>query len=416
MGKGANLVVLLIIPFLLINSASAILFLWNGTNSTVPENFTCVSCYYTDPFYEMYPRINTTRINESFYDLADFPYLHSHTARINMTYSSANVTASFGSVNGFNRASSGHIHTSATLSPAINNIKIVPYTKSLLVIYARDNITYLPVGVIAFFNSTVAPENFSLFTDNDGSLIMGNLTKTTFGNFTHSHMNINITTSNPNALANGEIGLKASVSLTTHKHSLYNQNFTLESHIPAFVNMPLIIVVNYTYIPKGVIAMFDSNSFPSGWVNATSGLQNRFIWANSTSFNTTGGNFTHTHPSVYGVTTTSSLNDNLLFCGPFCGNWPSSGHTHIATVGLSNASNLPPYRNVAIAVFNGTPIIPPVIEYNRTVVFDWPSWYVKEQREKQRMTSIYLFIGYTIFLSVGFLMIWRQYRRKKLYN
>lgn len=351
--------------FVLTFSSANMIILWNGTQASVPSGWTCVSCTasfncpdISDPplcdFWNTIPREANTYCGagSGLGTPCGGSETHFHPLSANSSLGNANTTATSGVANGFTTASTIHFHNSVNESNTLAN-NSYPLSFSFLFISFNAGVpTQIPAGGIIFYNKTTAPTNFSMYTTADGKFPIGNITATlNYGNITSNHSSQALKTGNPDVVLNSLAGVK-SVGSDTHtcnvngtsKGVAWNTN---DSIVPPYVDMPLIYATALTNIPIGAIGMFNVTP-ATNWllINDTVG---KYIRANSTSFNTTGGNLTHSHGIQTFTTGACSGAFNSVLATQ---NVTSSAHTHTITITTEQTVNQPPYTNVTLYLFN----------------------------------------------------------------
>lgn len=339
-----------------------IIIMWNGTQASIPSGWSCVSCSAgVDPFTFLgietdatgvYPRIGNNYCPSDGEIQCGGNPSHSHIYTTISGTTGLAVNREPGFPNGFNTASMSHYHNSLNVSSTLSNISL-PRSYVLLFIRANSQSeTRIPSGGIIWFNGTSAPSGFTMFTNADGYFPIAGINgtqNTIIGNATHTHLNHTVRTGNPVSAAVTTIG-SAQVATNTHTHIVGSIGWSQAGdQSPPFVDVPLIYATTDTNFPVGMIGMFNDTTLDSNWMkwNSTDVL-GRYLRANSTNFNTTGGNATHTHNPKQTFTT---LGGNATRnAGTGSTNYPQGGHTHQINITANPANNLPQYTNVTMFI------------------------------------------------------------------
>lgn len=346
---------LLVMPLVSAN----IYIYWNGTEGSIPAGWTCQSCTTGIDFIAtsigqqgIYPKISNTYCGSNGDSACGGSMSHTHTYSSTRTDETGSINGRLaGLQNGVNAAGQ-HVHLSLNVSTTLANTSVPP-SYGILILKAIDSAeNTIPAKGIIMFNSTTAPTGFSLFTLADGLFFLPGVDGTQgtlMGQSTNNHSNQYVRTGFPSSgVTLG--GTKASTATTTHTHNVGNLNHTdSANHIPEFVDIPFIYTTTDTIIPVGAILMSNNtNNWSVEWTKQNySTWLNKYIRANSTSFNTTGGNPTHNHTRVIlGVTGEGSAgvsrNAGTVSAA-------TQAHTHSwVNVSVSNANNNPKYTNITL--------------------------------------------------------------------
>ncbi len=333
-----------------------IIIMWNGTQGSIPYGWSCVSCTAgVDPFTFMgigssfvYPRIGNNYCPSDGEIQCGGSPTHAHTLSANSSQPSATTVAEAGMANGVNTGGGTHTHNSVNASYTPSNTSMPP-SYSLIFIRANSAIeTIIPQGGIVFFNATSPPSGFSMFTSADGYFIIAgnNATRNTIvGQATHDHSNQSIKTGNPSGASVTPVGIKA-VSASPHTHLIGSVGWTNGDQTPPYVDLPLIYATGNMTFPTGMIAMFNDTTLSATWskLNSSDWL-GKYLRANSTSFNTTGGSATHSMGSqTFTTGAGAGKNTNLISeTTP-----ATSGHTHQVTITTNQTQNNPQYTNITL--------------------------------------------------------------------
>lgn len=335
--------------------SSGMILFWDGIEATVPSEWSVVSkdiCPmgqgWCNDFYNRTINISSAYGTEGGSD--------TYTGTVSHVISQPSVTRKIdpGTPNGFNVASATHTGTLTSEIPA--NTSIPPVRNLIIIRYDNGMPDMIPAGAIAFFNDTIPPENWTLYTEGDGYFLRGSdAPNTTLGSLTHTHINANFTLIGGGAAVGTSTG--TTVPTPSHSHgTIGDQNLSEENHIPPYVDMPMIKATEDTPIPIGMIAVFNSTPPSYSWDNLSEdpNFNNHLIRINSSSFNTTGGSAYHQHEEInitFGQTsdTTSKKYTKL---GGF--HITVAGRTHGHTVNISVSSlNQPAYVTAILGIYTG---------------------------------------------------------------
>jgi len=324
------------------NGANMILF----SDTTLPSGWTLVSGVGGD-FYQKFPR------GYSSYGGTGGSATHTHS----VSYVSCTAPSGTGAIveAGSAIASDSHIHNGLSSGSTSSAISLPPYRNLKIVKYSGIP-SRLEAGLIGIFDTTYSGTGWTRYSAQDGKFIRGEASAGgTGGVSTHTH-SVSITTTGSSA-STGASGSYTPISSTSsHTHNGTGTT-DLVNHEPKHVDI-LLYQVNYmsiSYVPEGMIAMFDADP-GAGWdVISDSGevFYERYLQGES-AYATGQGSATHTHGNLditTGSPSATSQTERLTTgLGPVMDD--SAGappHTHTVTVSFGSADNLPPYKNVIIA-------------------------------------------------------------------
>ncbi|MEK6953751.1 MAG: hypothetical protein AABX01_01995 [Candidatus Micrarchaeota archaeon] len=341
----------------LIGAASAAFIgFWNGTEASIPQGWTCISCDQfpiededSSDFYQRFPVCNATG-----YGFKGGNNNNSHTVGYlsgQVSNPSSTTTALVGMPNGFNSASATHKHSSWATNSFPQNTSLPPY-KNIRVIRTNTELpTFIPQGVIILFNSTEIPSNFSRFSEFDEKFIRGDDSiSSEGGSASHSHYNVNITLQGSTGASVAQGTFKWSVATSSHVHPNVFVNVTETEHIPLFYDVVMIQATANASIPAGTIGLFNTTVSNPNWSQVTT-CNNMYLRANN-SYGTTGGEANHTHPNVSGQTTGGNSGVNRDTGST---SFAFTSHTHSFNASISTVANQPPYITVLMYKFEETP-------------------------------------------------------------
>ena len=344
-------------------ASAAFIGFWNGTEASIPQGWTCISCDQipmegsdSADFYQRFPMCNATG-----YGFKGGNNNNSHIVGYlsgQVSVPSSTTTAQVGEMNGFNSAGPNHVHSSWLTNSFPQNTSLPPY-RNIRVIRTNTALpAFIPQGVIILFNSTDAPAGFARFTEFDDKFIRGeDSIASEGGSTTHSHYNVNITLQGNTGATVSTGTFKWSVATDSHKHPNVFINVTENGHMPLFFDAVMIQATSDVQIPAGTIGLFNMTVTNSNWTQITT-CNNMYLRAND-SYGTTGGAVNHTHANVSGQTTggNSGVNRNTGSMS-----YATTAHSHAFNASISTVANQPPYITVLVYKFEET--APNVTEEN----------------------------------------------------
>lgn len=363
--KGKSALILLVISILAISilfvtfsdfgssigeSYSLIVF-YNGT--TIPTNWTCISCNPGDPFYNVSIMTSSTYNTAGGSDTHIHTYSSSTTAPIDLTGTSQ--------AGGRVVASDTHTHT---VNSSITNDSSVPNSTYIKMIKYNYGIpATLPAESILLYNQTSLPSGWVMYNTSNGYYLRGGNNSNQLGITQHNH------TIYTNLLVGSSSWISASDAATWfaqegHSHSGTTTN-TTENHLndPLYSTFLLIYTPSETTIPDGAIGMFNS-TIGGSWTqmsNSSSSYYNRLIKVNNTNPGLFGGELNHSHTNITLVSGGSSSAYFVINFGALGG--ALDGHHHNITLyNFNNASFMPSYKTVILGMYTA-PIPPPKIQF-----------------------------------------------------
>ncbi len=239
-----------------------------------------------------------------------------------------------------------HTHT---FTPTIVATSTLPLYRQLKMIQydTEGEPAEIPNGAIAIFDASV-PGGWTQYSAQNTYYPYGEgTTGTTGGSNTHVH---DITGTTGTA-AGGEVAIKtansAPAAAGSHTHTVTSVTGSVNNE-PPYMDV-IFGQINSTSSPvDDMIAMWDSTP-GSDWqvVSTSTGAFYQIFIKGSATYGGTGGNATHTHVDVTGITSGSeSATANTK-----SGAGSASGlHTHnVDVTGFSTDSHVPPYRDVIFA-------------------------------------------------------------------
>lgn len=336
-----------------------VILLWDGATSSLPAEWTCISCATDDPFYNVFIVASSSYGNATLGG--------PETVAPTLTFDNASL-ASQTVANDHNDGSpndypdQNHTHTWDSVSAGTEDIR--PPFKNLIFIKAT-NPTSLPNGTIAMFDvaSSSLQSGWSYYASMNSNYLHANNSTTTGGASEHAH-----SVSGTSGAANNNIddnGSGFTVAAASHTHGV-NATLSNASNSPLFYTLVFAKLSATTSIntatTTGLIGIFDA-SVPSGWETFSSSgspALGRFI-KGSDNFGGIGGTSSSTHTHNDGAVTitsdvpSASLNVDDRGAGTsFQGT--SASHTHNIAYTISSENSVPIYREVIL----GKKLEPPV--------------------------------------------------------
>ncbi len=306
-------------------------------STTIPENWTCVSCNPGEPFYQRFARGAPT------HGSAGGAETHSHTAsgNVNATTDSGGNTGAGAEVSEL-----GHTHD---VTPVLGEASNLPSYRQLRFIRYdfSGTPTNLPEGVIALFTEAV-PADWTRYTAQDGQYIRGGASiGDTGGSQTHTHDVVGaLSSAVGGTTTDGGGGPTGAGATPDHTHTLSGIS-PPESHEPPYRETVLGKLDIGSSPPAGIVTLWDGSP-PSSWEvlsDVDGDFHQRFIKP-AVNYGSTGGNEIHTHDSHTATTSTPSASLQVQRDG----GGASASHTHTVDItDISTENHLPPYINTVIA-------------------------------------------------------------------
>lgn len=306
-------------------------------DTTIPADWTCVSCNPGEPFYQRFAR------GAPSYGATGGSATHSHTADGNVnatTDSGGNVGA------GPEISELGHGHTGTPVLADSNNLP--PYRQLRFIRYDFSGTpTNLPEGAIALFTENV-PTGWTRYASQDGQYIRGEATiATTGGSLTHTH-NVEgaLSAATGGTTTNGGGGPTSAGATPGHTHTLSGAA-PPESHEPPYRETIIGKLDADSSPPAGIVTFWDGSP-PGSWdvlSNNGGDFYQRFVKPAAT-YGVAGGNETHVHANHTASTSSPSSGAQARSDG----GGASASHTHVVDVSnVSTSNHLPPYIDTVIA-------------------------------------------------------------------
>ena len=318
-----------------------VILLWDSSVAT-PSGWTCISCTYGDPYYQIYPR-GAASYGASTAGTAS----HTHT----LTYvneSASGDTAAFDSATGtLYSAAVGHTH-GGLASQTVPDVSNDPSFRTLRFIRSTGTPTTIPSGAIGMFDTTSLPTNWQAYSSEDTYFLQGDDIIETGGQNTHTH-SITATSSNTNSSFQSSSTPIANAPTTTHSHPCSGTSDNVDKQ-PPYKEVVFAKATQDTSIPAGLIAMFDETP-PSGWSSISGisqALNGYFIKGDSSTPGGTGGNENHTTHANLGLSCTQTTNVISTDNNPLQGG-SALAHTHTINVSFTSNASVPVYRNTIFA-------------------------------------------------------------------
>lgn len=309
------------------DAAGEIILLWDGTSSTVPTGWTCISCAASDPFNGVYPRASSTYGSAS-----SSANTASHSATLASVGAESAASAKTEAA-GSTYPLSTHTHASTTFTTSANDIR----PSSTVLLFIKASTTTIPNGTIGMFDvaSTSLPANWSYYSAMNGNYLAGAVnTSTITSTGTHVHTTGAQTSGAANNAGGNATSSTATVADASHTHSLADTSLVATSSDPLFVTM---VFGKHTTTStlgssdNGLIAFFDNTSLPTSWAifsTSSNPTSNRLIKGSDT-YGTQGGRLFHTHDNLSitsggpSATVVTGRNSQTTLAG--------SAHTHSFT-------------------------------------------------------------------------------------
>lgn len=280
------------------------------------------------------------------------PPPHSHTQNT-VAITQSTTGSSFKRKSNTRTALSTHNHDSIDVFTMDDATPLPEYRNLIAITYDSGIPTTLPQYAIALFDGSLGAGFSSYSSQNTKMIRIDSTSGGTGGTIDHSHTNLTIVTSGPNATASDiTSGADGSAATETHIH-IYSATSPLSTdHTPLHTEVILGSVTNSggTNIPVDMIAMFngDPNIEDSNWDIISDGGEafgGVFIEAQS-SYQTGQGSTTHNHS----INTASPVESATIGVGSGSpGTSIATSHTHTISGDFSDENNEPPYINVVVA-------------------------------------------------------------------
>ncbi len=301
------------------------------SGASVPSGWTCLSCG-SGTFYQRFVRGAAT------YNSSGGNTTHTHNASGTVNASTVANSESGGSTD---VAIVSHSHTytptitASTTLPAYRNVRVIQNNSA-------GEPASLPAGVILMFDGTL-PSGWAQYTALDNRYPRGETTIASAGTSTHRH-----TISGSTDAAAGTAyrsrtgGTQVTASAFDHTHTV-SSNTAYVNHEPPYISVIFATSSSATNTPTNALAMW-TDTPPAQWQNqsaqAGDPFFDKFIKGSAT-YGTTGGNETHTHADVTGITSSQAVGTDNARTGASGAN---RTHTHAVDVtSFTTANHLPPY-------------------------------------------------------------------------
>lgn len=306
-------------------------------DTTVPADWTCVSCNPGEPFYQRFAR------GAASYGATGGSATHGHTATgtVNATIDSGGNTGT-----GPEISELGHGHTVTPVLADNNNLP--PYRQLRFIRYDFSGTpTTLPEGSIALFTENV-PAGWTRYAAQDGQYIRGEENiAATGGSLTHTHdVEGTLSPATGGTTTNGGGGPTSAGATPGHTHTL-SGTAPSETHEPPYRETILGKLDADSSPPAGIVTFWDGSP-PGSWdvlSNNGGDFYQRFVKP-AASYGTVGGNEAHTHADHTASTSTPSASAQARRDG----GGAAASHTHVIDVSnVSTDNHLPPYIDTVIA-------------------------------------------------------------------
>ncbi len=317
------------------------------TDGTVPSGWTCISCASGDPFYQKFPRGNTT------YGGTGGSDTHTHTMSLVSAVNSGATVETYddGTITLF--ADSTETHTSISNTSVSSGTNLPQYRDLKVIRYNNTGSpSTLPVGIIALFDA--APTgNWTRYSNQDGYFVYGGNDTNVCSDAcaaTHTHTYSGTLASNASASGTTSWGGTASINgaLVLHSHT-FSGSIAAQDHTPSRVDALLYQTTATVATPPGILGLWSATP-PSGWtsVSGAGGDYNGKLLNGASAYAVPAANGTHT-PTNGTVTSTSATGTAKRKSDVSTIPVSAASHTHSTTVSFSSSDNLPPYFDAIIA-------------------------------------------------------------------
>lgn len=315
------------------------------TDGDVPSGWTCISCTSGDPFYQKFPRGNTT------YGGTGGATTHTHGVVLVSTTNNGTSTLS-SSTTGITYADPAEEHatisdtsaSSETNLPVYRNLKVIRYNQT-------GNPSAIPTGVITLFDA--APSgSWTRYSNQDSNFLYGEADGTgTGGAASHTHTFSGTLGSSADPVgvtANSGTNASPAGANIAHGHS-FSGTTAGEDHTPTHVKALLYQATATVATPSGIIGLW-SAAPPSGWtsVSGAGGDFNQRFLQGASAYSVPAASGTHT-PTNATVSSGTSANNTNRRAQSAATTISAATHTHSTTVSFASSDNLPPYFDAIIA-------------------------------------------------------------------
>jgi len=329
-------------------AANDVILFWEGSTSTIPAGWTCVSCNpgdqagATNAFKDAFPKASST-------------YGSATTSANTVTHTVTFSASTTGAGVGLNSSTGGtatprDTHTHSWGNPTISAENIQPPFQQLIMIKAA-NPDRIPAGAIAMFGGTsgTLPVGWTYYSAMENNYLHAGNASSTGGSLTGAPTSTAALTSGNSSGAFVDAGNGNSLPTATHNHAIVAASaLNSDNHNPPYIGVVFAKIAAAGPIPNNLLAFFDATT-PTGWVATStngSNWDNRLVIGSST-FGNTGGATTHNHGGS--VTWTSggqsaTLNNKTGSSAQAA----NLGHTHDVTYTASTASSMPINRGVIV--------------------------------------------------------------------
>ncbi len=334
-------------------SNAHMILLFNNTLANVPSGWTCISCYATDPFYRKFI------VPDATYGGSGGSDYHAHNYQAFLGTASAGTLSTVTTNTG---APATHAHkVMYTANTTASNFP--PYYDFLVIRCNTSGLpATLPSGVIAFFNTTSLPANWTRFSAADGYYIRGNATaQVTGGSWTHTHTwNISwTTTSNATGLTSTTTASVANGVHTHEANTSASRTTTAIEAVPVTSKIIIAYLNDTRPVPNGMYALWNATP-PVEWTSRSASsaddFYQKFLYATS-AYGTliTTSNASHTHTALTDKTAASATAGVNYKASGATTNYSSATHYHaIYWTGINTTDMTPSYYSAIFASYANT--------------------------------------------------------------
>ena len=337
-------------------ASTDVILLWDQATSTLPVEWTCISCNPSDPFYQVFPVASST------YGSATSGSNGTHTQLLTFVTSTQGASSTSRTTDVSPAEAPNHLHFHAWNDVVSSASSVIPLHKNLIFIKAT-NPTSLPKGIIGMFNkpSSTLNSNWVYYDIGANNYLRGDNSTTTSGAANHTH-----SVATTSAAANNAIDDNANNSVPaagiSHTHNVSSSNLLASvNNAPAYATLVFAKLNATTTMVhptnNNLIAMFDDATFPTDWTifsSSTNFTAGRFLVGGQTPGATGGSNAVHNHGGSVSVTSSppSAIIASVQSDGGSGNAFAGSTSTHGVTWNIDSVNSLPEYRGVILAEFH----------------------------------------------------------------